>query len=111
MRISDWSSDVCSSDLRLLDIIGQRVDLGDRLVEAQRLDVGGNHGDRAVELAGKRDVLAAVAGIFTLAEQAPQALDEAPRALDPRLAPRQVELGRAVGEHEPARRETGRAPV
>src|SRR3546814_15436022 len=33
MRISDWSSDVCSSDLRLLDGIGQRLEtLGPQLV-------------------------------------------------------------------------------
>src|SRR3546814_19054016 len=32
MRISDWSSDVCSSDLTLFDLLGhveQRVDLAD----------------------------------------------------------------------------------
>src|SRR3546814_20062790 len=39
-----------------------------------------------------------------MVEQPPQPLDEAPRALDPRFAPRQVALGRAVGEHEPAYR-------
>src|SRR3546814_5489375 len=27
MRISDWSSDVCSSDLRILDRAGQALDL------------------------------------------------------------------------------------
>src|SRR3546814_9368202 len=47
MRISDWSSDVCSSDLRALELVGKTEQggaafllsflLGDRLLAAQRL--------------------------------------------------------------------------
>src|SRR3546814_14590249 len=43
MRISDWSSDVCSSDL---DVVGEadHRGLGDQRVEHQRaFDLGGSH--------------------------------------------------------------------
>ena len=39
-----------------------------------------------------------------LAEQPPQPLDEPRAAFNPGLGPRQVALGRAVGQHEPADR-------
>src|SRR3546814_20328984 len=53
MRISDWSSDVCSSDLRaiaiftLFDPADRRIDLGDQFA----LTVAGAHFDRPVGLA------------------------------------------------------------
>jgi hypothetical protein len=40
--------------LRLLDRADQLVQLGDRLVEGQRLDILGDAGDRAVQLACRR---------------------------------------------------------
>src|SRR3546814_11832499 len=50
VRISDWSSDVCSSDLRLGDAVGvagehdridaERFELGDRLFRFRAHDVG-----------------------------------------------------------------------
>ncbi len=71
---------------RLLDRIGELVDVGDRLVEGERLDIGADRGDRLVELAVERLVLA-VAALAGGRGQPPEPLDEAPGALDPRLAP------------------------
>src|SRR3546814_16150144 len=51
MRISDWSSDVCSSDLTVLDTLGEphpAFELGFRWLEANRpatTTVGVVHGD------------------------------------------------------------------
>src|SRR3546814_5163403 len=62
MRISDWSSDVCSSDLRrLLDVDG-----GDRLLRLHAVDLE-VHGAKAAGtlaagLAGRALALCAVAG-------------------------------------------------
>ena len=70
----------------------QFVEFGDRLVERQCLDVGGNAGDGLVQLAVERRVRAATAALAL--DQLPQPLDEAPAALDPRFTPRQVALGR-----------------
>src|SRR3546814_18856990 len=62
MRISDWSSDVCSSDLGLLadaGVVGAAV--ADRLVEDRR--VGGQPGDAVlVDVALQRAVVEDLAG-------------------------------------------------
>src|SRR3546814_10193683 len=49
LRISDWSSDVCSSDLRRLDAVGEKVLAGERLDRDRRnrRDVVG--GDRVAQ--------------------------------------------------------------
>src|SRR3546814_8903168 len=49
MRISDWSSDVCSSDLRAVDAVFQRTELGDlfeRRVFGEADDVEQDRGAR-----------------------------------------------------------------
>src|SRR3546814_17993536 len=43
MRISDWSSDVCSSDLHGGDDAGQRLQRADRAVELPSAVVGHDH--------------------------------------------------------------------
>jgi hypothetical protein len=82
---------------------GQFVDARDGLVEAERLDVLTDGMDGLVDLAIQR-LVPALRTRVDLGEQAPQALDEAGAALDARFRPRQVALGRAVGQHEPADR-------
>src|SRR3546814_4223903 len=58
MRISDWSSDVCSSDLRLVghgQDVAQRLQVADRGVDVDRLDrVAAEHVD-GVELVAEPD--------------------------------------------------------
>ena len=56
-----------------------------------------------MQLASQRLVLARGRRII-LPEQPPQSLDKARAAFNSRLGPRQVTLGRAVGQHEPAHR-------
>src|SRR3546814_9411423 len=53
MRISDWSSDVCSSDLLVNCILGSGADQNcylfasiEHLCGAMQVDIGGNHGGR-----------------------------------------------------------------
>src|SRR3546814_16265078 len=63
MRISDWSSDVCSSDLRLvadlLLLVGQRLELGHHRGEdvgvAQQLDEGPGRGARGGVVPGEHN--------------------------------------------------------
>src|SRR3546814_12986986 len=71
----------------LLDLVRERMDLRDRLVEAERLDIGGDAGDRLMQLARERPVFAPVADVLGVAENPPQSLDEAPRATEARPAP------------------------
>src|SRR3546814_6419983 len=62
MRISDWSSDVCSSDLGALGPRGPGRAPGARLVEAARLRPGAGAGVRA-HLRGHRHPLARVRAV------------------------------------------------
>src|SRR3546814_3803804 len=75
MRISDWSSDVCSSDLFLVadpveDVLEHRF-LGFRIaLEAQVGDVADHLGDAAGELAEAVDGEEQLARVAEAAEQA-----------------------------------------
>src|SRR3546814_1247524 len=76
MRISDWSSDVCSSDLLQED---ERLPRGDGLL--QRTAVGASHQ-------------------FHVTRRVSGRLNE--RAVGPRLLPRKVERRRRYGQGYPA---------
>src|SRR3546814_607488 len=52
MRISDWSSDVCSSDLHGFTVIGETAEIGDNVTIYQCVTLGGTSPDNGV--AGKR---------------------------------------------------------
>ena len=82
---------------------GQFVDPRHRLVEAERFDVRCHCRDRLVRLAVER-LVSATRGPVELTKQAPQAVDEARAAFDPRFRPWQIAFGRTVAEHEPAHR-------
>src|SRR3546814_3720707 len=95
MRISDWSSDVCSSDLRRdhrlacrLDHIEQRVEIGAARGLAEFADVGA--GDEGAAVAAQHDRLDAIVG-----ERGLEMLLEAPADV-----PRQRVDGRIVDDDD-----------
>ncbi len=82
---------------------GQLVNPCHGLVEGERLDVFANRGNGLVDMSIKCSI-GALNTRIVLPEQPPQPLDETPAPLDARCRPRQIALGRTVGEHEPAHR-------
>ena len=84
---------------RLLDRAGQLVDVGDRLVEGERLDVARR--PRRWSGGACARALSSPGPPRPAPNQPPQPLDEPPAPLIP---PRSIEvaLGRAVGQQEPA---------
>src|SRR3546814_5193784 len=101
MRISDWSSDVCSSDLKLVDLVQQEQWIG-RPRLAQVLDDLAGHG---------ADVRPAVAANLGLVAHAAQRMaDELPsRRAGDRAAKRCLAHARRTDEAQ--YRQIGRAHV
>src|SRR3546814_18890000 len=85
MRISDWSSDVCSSDLVLVELVRQ--------VEAQRLEASA-HAHRLAEALAAREQLQ-----LQLQQQARHA-DQLHRELEDRLAAAHAAVEARDGEIE-----------
>src|SRR3546814_4777995 len=79
MRISDWSSDVCSSDLILIDRLDDEVAVGERVQFERR----GDEAHHLVDLLGLEAALRR-AGVVILAHHAQTAVERLLLRLDDR---------------------------
>ena len=112
-RSSPTGASLDRSDRRA-ELVGQLVDRGDADIEPQPLDLVLDLGQRRMGDSADAPRLVAVIrrrrrtlgadDALDLADEAPQALRLLERALDARLGPDDVALGRRVGQHEPSRR-------
>src|SRR3546814_721652 len=74
MRISDWSSDVCSSDLERLGLDGELANISDRsLVEAERRLAGWSFSPNGTEGFAKAEVTAGGISTADLSSQTMEA--------------------------------------
>src|SRR3546814_2965493 len=98
MRISDWSSDVCSSDLPAIGVV--LLDLAERDYYAGALDQATQHIDQALTIfraqpSGDQAQLAQAMQIHGLVLQERGDYAAAERALLDALAIRRAQIGRA----------------
>src|SRR3546814_19480964 len=102
MRISDWSSDVCSSDLSATETVGRQLGLIQSDVTAIRSDVSDLHEMAQPHMIIKRPASAADhfnnAWLYHTMQRNPAKAREEIRALYARHAPRQMEAAQLYPE-------------
>src|SRR3546814_9512836 len=113
MRISDWSSDVCSSDLSATETVGRQLGLIQSDVTAIRSDVSDLHEMAQPHMIIKRPASAADhfnnAWLYHTMQRNPAKAREEIRALYARNAHRKMDAGKIYLDAGSA--VTGRAPL
>ena len=98
------SHSAISSNVGFFNRVHQVVNPSDRFVECKCFNIFADCFNGLMGLAPKTDIFTLKRHVSMLTEQPPQALNEPRAALDPGFRPRQIALGRRIGQHEPADR-------